>query len=193
MEIVQKRDKEKQLLSSSHGISLLVVPFWWTGTIESIAQTLRNKRPDVIIPITFLKGDPIPEELPKRQGRRLVCVSINTYSLSKYNKNRKYASQSANFGLVRVLNGPLATLFHLLHDPDIARSPWIGIENRTTKASVAQDAAAVLNTAKPPKATKKRKFYFNLRKIKEANTESNMWGAVLQNMETSKQWFSTLT
>ncbi len=59
---VQERDKKKQTLCKEQGITLIVVPFWWDRTLESVAHTIHLSRPDVRI--SSLKGYPIPQEMP---------------------------------------------------------------------------------------------------------------------------------
>ncbi len=63
---VRKRDKMKQILCSTHGITLIVIPYWWNRTLESVAQMIRLSRPDIKIPLHYLKGNPIPNEVPKQ-------------------------------------------------------------------------------------------------------------------------------
>ncbi len=61
---VQRRDKIKQMVCESNGITLIVIPFWWNKTIESVLHSIRAVRPDILLPATLLKGKPIPSEMP---------------------------------------------------------------------------------------------------------------------------------
>ncbi len=73
----QKRDKTKQLICIQHGITLLIIPYWWDGKIESVAQMIFPTRPDVVIPNLFLRGDVIPAEMPhKRRERTMVIMAM---------------------------------------------------------------------------------------------------------------------
>ncbi len=39
---------------------MVIIPYWWDTTPESIAQTIHLHRPDVQLPAALLRGDPIP-------------------------------------------------------------------------------------------------------------------------------------
>jgi len=45
---VQKRDKTKKELCDSVGITLVNIPYWWNGKINSLKATIHNIRPDII-------------------------------------------------------------------------------------------------------------------------------------------------
>ncbi len=70
------------------GITLIVVPFWWNKTIESLAQTLRIKRPDLPLSLSLLRGEAISAEMPKQQHQqgmsRFGLLSCNSEILSTY-------------------------------------------------------------------------------------------------------------
>ncbi len=48
---------------SANGITLIVVPYWWDNTIESVAATIHKVRPDISLSSTLLHGKPIPSDL----------------------------------------------------------------------------------------------------------------------------------
>eukprot|EP00026_Physarum_polycephalum_P002315 Phypoly_transcript_02321.p1 GENE.Phypoly_transcript_02321~~Phypoly_transcript_02321.p1 ORF type:complete len:804 (+),score=106.81 Phypoly_transcript_02321:71-2482(+) len=48
LEGVQYRDYSKQQIVEDRGDSLVTVPCWWDGSIESLAATIREKRPDLL-------------------------------------------------------------------------------------------------------------------------------------------------
>ncbi len=66
---MQQRDHRKQVISKRHGVTLIVVPYWWDATEESLAQTLHLARPDILLPVTLLKGDPIPSQIQLHQRK----------------------------------------------------------------------------------------------------------------------------
>jgi len=39
LQTVQQRDKQKELICRNSGITLVVIPYWWDQTIESIIHT----------------------------------------------------------------------------------------------------------------------------------------------------------
>jgi len=61
---IRERDKMKQQICQNNGITLLVIPFWWNKTIESVAQVIHKARPDILFPDSLLKGYPIPIDMP---------------------------------------------------------------------------------------------------------------------------------
>jgi len=44
---VQRRDERKRNICQHDGITLIVIPYWWDKTLESLALTIRNIRPDI--------------------------------------------------------------------------------------------------------------------------------------------------
>ncbi len=75
MSTVQHRDKQKRLICHSNGITLIVIPFWWDHTIESLAQTIHQTRPDICA--YAQKGSPILAELPAQYLRKGKIPSGN--------------------------------------------------------------------------------------------------------------------
>jgi len=61
--ITQQRDKLKKLHCQEEGITLIVIPYWWDKTIDSVIQTIHQLRPDIDLPDA--KGFPIPAKIPK--------------------------------------------------------------------------------------------------------------------------------
>ena len=43
LEMYKNRDIEKENLCKKYGIKLLIIPYWWDNTIESLRETLQNK------------------------------------------------------------------------------------------------------------------------------------------------------
>ncbi len=66
--LVHKRDIMKQDQCEQMGITLLIVPFWWNSTLESIAATLHQIRPDLPLSEDMLNGSIIPSEMPKQKA-----------------------------------------------------------------------------------------------------------------------------
>jgi len=48
---VQKRDIFKNSICKRDGITLIVVPYYWDKTIDSVAQAIRHARPDIVLEI----------------------------------------------------------------------------------------------------------------------------------------------
>ncbi len=67
--VTQQRDQYKELSCKLNGITLIIVPFWWSKTKESIAGTVHSIRPDIELPSTLLNGECISYQLPKMQER----------------------------------------------------------------------------------------------------------------------------
>ncbi len=65
LEKVQQNDQVKRQICDNNGITLLVIPYWWDKTKESLAQTLHAVRPDISLPAALLKGDVISSIVPK--------------------------------------------------------------------------------------------------------------------------------
>ncbi len=63
--VVQERDRFKQLVCKNCGIHLIVVPYWWDKTVESVVHTIAAFRPDTQLP----EGDTIPMEIPKQKEK----------------------------------------------------------------------------------------------------------------------------
>ena len=43
LEMYQSRDREKEILCSQFGVQLIVIPYWWDNTLESLKATLKSK------------------------------------------------------------------------------------------------------------------------------------------------------
>ncbi len=61
---IQKRDEFKQTICYQDGITLIVIPYWWNRSVESLAHSIYMARPDVPVS-SYLTGDKIPTEIPK--------------------------------------------------------------------------------------------------------------------------------
>ncbi len=73
---IQPKDKFKERICQAYGITLLVVPFWWDRSMESVAKTLHNRRPDLRIPEARLKGKEIPMHMPQQQPEKGTYIYI---------------------------------------------------------------------------------------------------------------------
>ncbi len=71
---VQERDKLKRWICSRDGITLVVIPYWWNKTPESIARTIHEARPDMLFPEELLKGDSIRTEAPKEKTNSTIFI-----------------------------------------------------------------------------------------------------------------------
>ncbi len=62
VESVRPRDQLKKTICLSHGITLVIIPYWWNKSIHSVAHTIHQARPDIQLPSAFLMtGEPISE------------------------------------------------------------------------------------------------------------------------------------
>ena len=43
------RDNEKAKLCEKFGISLIIIPYWWNNSIDSLKQTIKSEIPDIIL------------------------------------------------------------------------------------------------------------------------------------------------
>jgi len=50
-----QRDKLKQSICQLNGITLIVIPYWWNRSIESLAYAIREARPDLPMSHTLWK------------------------------------------------------------------------------------------------------------------------------------------
>ncbi len=69
---MEQRDRVKQGICTEHGITLIVIPYWWDKKIESVAQTIYGIRPDVDMSSSLLIGEEIPKKMPtekEEQGK----------------------------------------------------------------------------------------------------------------------------
>jgi hypothetical protein len=67
------RDSERRLMCSRHGITLISIPYWWDGKLDSLANTIHQVRPD-LVPAPRGDGVGIPESASvsaSRGGHRL--------------------------------------------------------------------------------------------------------------------------
>ncbi len=76
LKAVQHRDRAKKLICETAGINLLVIPYWWNNTIESVAHLIHMIRPDIPIDQKFIRNDPIPVEIPRKyQGNSVEVLT----------------------------------------------------------------------------------------------------------------------
>jgi len=64
LEMQQGRDNEKVELCSTNGIKLIVIPYWWDNTLESLTATILNEFPVMVKIKEFLRGEPISKVIP---------------------------------------------------------------------------------------------------------------------------------
>lgn len=70
LRILPARDEQKRLACKRAGISLVEVPYWWDGSLESLAATVADQRPELVPPHLLGKGRAIPSEKPEKGRRR---------------------------------------------------------------------------------------------------------------------------
>ncbi len=56
-----KRDKEKEQACKNVGITLVHIPYWWDGKLESLKATIYHHRPD-LFPHEIPRGLRIPDQ-----------------------------------------------------------------------------------------------------------------------------------
>ncbi len=80
---ITARDMKKRSVCKEHGITLITIPYWWNKTIESIAATISEIRPDISIPEPLSKGNVIPLHNPKEDHeKRMKLYAVSTNQLS---------------------------------------------------------------------------------------------------------------
>ncbi len=67
--MVQQRDHFKRVVCDHTGITLIVIPYWWDRTVESVAGTIHAVRPDMCINTTFLNGSMVSSLMPKHHDQ----------------------------------------------------------------------------------------------------------------------------
>jgi len=61
-----ERDMKKQQLCAKNGITLIIIPFWWNESQDSLAYTLHSQCPELFPKID---SSPIPVNYQTRLGR----------------------------------------------------------------------------------------------------------------------------
>lgn len=54
---VKRRDAKKLELAASKGITLILIPCWWDGTMETLIATIDKYRPDLQLLLSRQQGD----------------------------------------------------------------------------------------------------------------------------------------
>ncbi len=47
LEKIQKRDKFKQFICEKNGITMIVIPYWWNKSIDTVSYLIHSVRPDI--------------------------------------------------------------------------------------------------------------------------------------------------
>ncbi len=50
---ISQRDAQKREICARDGITLIVVPYWWNKSVQSIALAIHRARPDVQIQLSL--------------------------------------------------------------------------------------------------------------------------------------------
>lgn len=58
----KKKDEEKRQACKQHGITLVEIPYWFDGTVDTLISTIHKQRPD--IHMTPLSRSPFAQESP---------------------------------------------------------------------------------------------------------------------------------
>eukprot|EP01125_Pyxidicula_operculata_P013676 TRINITY_DN4544_c0_g1_i1.p1 TRINITY_DN4544_c0_g1~~TRINITY_DN4544_c0_g1_i1.p1 ORF type:complete len:657 (+),score=99.41 TRINITY_DN4544_c0_g1_i1:645-2615(+) len=78
LELYTHRDKQKQELCDLNGITLLQVPYWWNGDLQSLAATISIIRPDLVDP-KKVSSIPIDVNYQTEKDRKKQMKSIIEY------------------------------------------------------------------------------------------------------------------
>jgi hypothetical protein len=83
LEEQQKRDSEKIEACEKKNITLIVVPYWWDETAGSLAATIREQRPDLLvnIPQKRINSNRAIPPLPPAMLEELQMVNQDPTSL----------------------------------------------------------------------------------------------------------------
>ncbi len=87
---IQERDKQKMQSCLKTGITMIAVPYWWDGSLSSLATTIHYMRPDISIPNSLLSS-PIPMDKPEHRVMD-SCKRNNTCNCSLVTYKPKRAS-----------------------------------------------------------------------------------------------------
>ncbi len=74
LKYTRQRDGDKQHICYNSGITLIVIPFWWNHTMESLTKTIYLARPDILFPDDLLRSDPISPQMPKQVPTAGKCL-----------------------------------------------------------------------------------------------------------------------
>lgn len=74
--LYSERDLLKSSLCQMRGITLITIPYWWDGNVDSLSATLYRARPDVF---PASSAEPIPTEMPPgfKVNRKAVSSAHN--------------------------------------------------------------------------------------------------------------------
>jgi len=72
VEKTQQRDLFKKTICKDNGITLIVIPYWWSRKIESVVNSIHVIRPDITLPSALQKeSESIPTvEVPIQPQQR---------------------------------------------------------------------------------------------------------------------------
>ncbi len=76
LEEQKKRDQLKETIAIAHGITLIVVPYWWNGSLESVALAIHDARPDINLLSKFLLGERIPATMPGKKAHKRTIIIL---------------------------------------------------------------------------------------------------------------------
>jgi hypothetical protein len=71
----QRRDKEKEEACKELGITLITVPYWWDGKVESLQSTIRRKRFDLLTDVAHTSPE-IPQSPNKPVKESLELLNL---------------------------------------------------------------------------------------------------------------------
>ncbi len=82
-----ERDTRKEQTCLELGITLITIPYWWDGEVESLATTIYKVRPDVEIPVHWLRS-PIPTKPPPKQVSSGLSIAVVVTVIVPYEPKR---------------------------------------------------------------------------------------------------------
>jgi hypothetical protein len=61
----------KMEYANNAGITLIPIPFWWDGSLSTLAATLHQHRPDIPLSSVFVNAKPISQVMPLKHQQRV--------------------------------------------------------------------------------------------------------------------------
>jgi hypothetical protein len=78
-----ERDNEKKQLCKKHGVTLICIPYQWSGLDEDLVATIHHYRPDIQLSRLVNKGHVILPGQARKAFKRLVSKSSVPFMLSQ--------------------------------------------------------------------------------------------------------------
>jgi hypothetical protein len=73
LSVIESQDMMKKMQALRQGITLIIVPFWWDRTPQSLIATVKAARPDLLSDVV-VTSPPIPLDMPIELGRPIEFI-----------------------------------------------------------------------------------------------------------------------